>query len=277
MADGETAGPPSVAQVFDTLAGVYDQTGVEFFGPVGERLVSLLEPRAGERCLDVGCGRGAVTLPLARSVGPSGSVDALDISSAMVAETKGLVSDAGLTNVTVEVGDAADLSSTVPGFDVVASSLVLFFLPDPAAALRSWVARLVPGGRIGLTTFGRLDAPTQAVDALLQPYAPPRLLDPRTTGGDAPFASDKGMEDLLNDAGASDVRSVVTPTTLEFADLAAWERFAMSTGQRAMLVRVPADEKAELLGRIGAILESTRVDGGPCRLIWEMRYTLGVR
>ena len=39
-------------------------------------------------------------------------------------------------------------------YDVVASSLVLFFLPDPAAALARWVRLLAPGGRIGLTTFG---------------------------------------------------------------------------------------------------------------------------
>jgi hypothetical protein len=85
------------------------------------------------------------------------------------------------------------------------------------------------------------------------------------------------MEDLLAGAGAGDVRTVVSPSTLEFADVTAWERFAMSTGQRAMLVRVPEDEKPELLGRIGAILEGTRVEGGPCRLVWEMRYTLGTR
>jgi len=275
MPDGAAA--PSVAQVFDILADVYDQTGVEFFGPVGEQLVSLLEPRAGERCLDVGSGRGAATLPLARAVGPSGSVEALDISPAMVAQTQALVADAGLHNVTVEVGDAADLSSRSSDFDVVASSLVLFFLPDPAAALRTWVERLVPGGRIGLSTFGRLDEPTQAIDALLEPYAPPRLRDPRTTGADDPFATDERMETLLRGADATDVRTVVVPATLEFADVADWERFAMSTGQRAMLVRVPEDERAELLGRIGAILEETRADGGPCRVVWEMRYTLGAR
>lgn len=273
----DDAAAPSVATVFDILADVYDQTGVPFFGPVAERLVALLDPQPGERCLDVGSGRGAATVPLSRAVGSSGSVDALDVSPAMVAETRAQVDAAGLDNVTVSVGDAADLSGIASGYAVVASSLVLFFLADPPAALRTWVDRLAPGGRIGLTTFGILDQPTRSIDALLEPYAPPALRDPRTTGTESPFASDAGMESLLTAAGARDVRTVTVPTVVEFPDLAAWERFAMSTGQRAMLVRVPAAERPALLDRIGAILEQTREGSGPCRLVWEMRYTLGRR
>jgi len=267
---------PSVAQIFDMLADVYDQTGVTFFGPVGEQLVALLDPIAGERCLDIGCGRGAATIPLARAVGPSGRVDALDVSARMVDGVRALADSAGLANIRVEVGDAADLSGYETGYDVVASSLVLFFLRDPGTALRGWVDRLGPGGRIGLTTFGTLDEPTRAIDALLQPFAPAQLRDPRTAGEESLFATDAGMETLLDAAGAREVRTVTRSTVVEFADVAAWQRFAMSTGQRAMLINVPEADLPGLLVQIGAILESTRQDG-PCRLVWQMRYTLGVR
>lgn len=276
MADDD-AGASPVATLFDTLAEVYDQSGVVFFGPVGERLVSLLDPQPGERCLDVGCGRGAVTMPLAQAVGPGGRVDALDVAPAMVAETRALVDAAGLGHVTTAVADAADLGDRESGYDVVASSLVLFFLADPASALRTWVERLAPGGRIGLTTFGVLDEASRAIDDLLLPHAPPMMRDPRTTGIQSPFASEAGMEALLADAGARDVRTVVVPATVEFPDVAAWERFAMGTGQRAMLVRVPEDERPALLDQVGDILERTREGTGPGRLVWQMRYTLGRR
>lgn len=266
-----------MAKVFDMLADVYDQTGVPFFRPVAEQLVSLLDPQPGERSLDIGCGRGAATVPLARAVGAAGSVYALDVSPGMVAEARAQVDATGLGNVTVSVGDAADLTGLAAGYDVVASSLVLFFLAEPAAALRTWVERLAPGGRIGLTTFGTLDEPTRSIDALLAPYAPPALRDPRTAGAESPFESDDAMESLLVAAGAQAVRTVTVPTVVEFPDLAAWERFAMSTGQRAMLVRVPAAERPALLDQVGAILETTRHDAGPCRLVWQMRYTLGRR
>lgn len=154
----EQSGPPTVAQVFEMLAGVYDQSGVDFFQPVGARLVALLDQQPGERCLDIGCGRGAATLPLARAVTPAGQVDACDVAPAMVTATDAAAEAAGLDNVTARVADAAVLD-TFPdaAYDVVSSSLVLFFLPEPAAVLRRWAGKLTPGGRIGLTTFDVLD------------------------------------------------------------------------------------------------------------------------
>ncbi|HET6166151.1 MAG TPA: methyltransferase domain-containing protein [Marmoricola sp.] len=273
----DVTGPPPVAQVFETLASSYDQTGVEFFKPVGRRLVGLLDPRPGERCLDVGCGRGAATLPLARAVGETGRVDAIDLAPSMAAATQDLVDRAGLRNVHVEVGDAADVSRYDDhGYDVVASSLVLFFVDDPATVLRGWAGKVASGGRIGLTTFDELDEPTRTVDDLFTPWLPPALRDARTSGAAGPFASDQGMEELFSVAGIGDVRTVNEPTTLEFADVEAWRAFSMSTGQRAMWKHVPEADQGELVDRAREVLEATRVDGGPCRLVWRMRYTLGV-
>ena len=167
-----------VSQVFDTVADDYDQSGVAFFAPIAGRLVELLDPRPGERVVDVGCGRGAVTLPLARAVGQDGSVTALDVSPAMVAHTRAAAGAAGLDRVSVELGDATALRLPERSFDVLASSLVLFFLPRPAESLPGWLRLLRPGGRAGLTTFGTQDDTWQAVDALFVPYLPPALVDP---------------------------------------------------------------------------------------------------
>src|SRR3954454_6263225 len=251
------SGRPSVAQIFDSLADSYDQTGVEFFRPVGARLVSLLDPQPGARALDIGCGRGAVTLPLATAVGPGGAVTAIDVSSAMVAATRELVSSAGLANVTVTQVDAAELAQDT-AYDVLASSLVLFFLEDPVAALTGWVSLLGHRGRIGLSTFGALDEASKALDGLFRPWLPPALLDPRTTGEVGPFASEAGMEDLFRAAGVVDVTTVLEPTVIEFPDVETWRQFSMSTGQRAMWMAVPEPERPGIVERAGAILESTR-------------------
>ncbi|MFL6105702.1 MAG: class I SAM-dependent methyltransferase [Marmoricola sp.] len=268
---------PTVAQVFDLLASSYDQTGVEFFAPVGRKLVELLDAAPGDRCLDIGCGRGAVTLPLAAAVGPSGSVHGVDVSPGMLAEARSLASQSGLDNVTFEVGDAGDLGGLDANFSLIASSLVLFFLTDPAAALRGWVQRLAPGGRIGLVTFGDEDEASQAIEDLLTPYAPPGFRDPTLVEKESPFSSDAGMERLLAGAGARDVRTVMVPTVIEFADAQHWQHFSMSTGQRAMWMRMPEDDKPKVLARAEEILEPTRpAPDQPCRLEWQMRYTLGV-
>jgi O-methyltransferase/aklanonic acid methyltransferase len=260
---------PSPAELFDELAATYDQTGVPFFRPVGARLVEHVAPRAGERALDVGCGRGAVTVPLAGAVGPEGSVLAVDVSSAMVAATRDLVADARLHQVTVEVADAADLQGR-GRYDVVTASLVLFFLPDPAAALTTWLSLLDDdGGRLGLTTFGELDEATQALEALLLRYAPPGLLDARTKGTQGPFASAAATRDLVRASGASEVEMSAEKVTLPFPDVAAWEQFSRTTMQRAMWANVPDAELDDLRRRAADILDRP--------LVWEVRFIVARR
>lgn len=260
---------PSVEAIFDALAADYDQSGVSFFGPVGARLVALLDPRPGERALDVGCGRGAVTVPLAEAVGAQGSVTAIDLSGAMVRACRRRTES--LPQVEVIHGDAARLPEG-PSYDLATASLVLFFLADPLAAARAWLGRLVPDGRLGLTTFAGRDETTLALDALLSPYAPPALLDARTTGTRGPFADDESLAALLQEAGASQVSSVTEPITLRFDGVETWERFSRSTGQLAMWREVPDQDRAGLLTDAKQILDNA-ADGDATPLVWQMRYT----
>ena len=52
--------------------------------------------------------------------------------------------------VTVRHGDAADPGLATASVDVVLCRHVLWALPDPALAVRRWVAALRPGGRLVL-------------------------------------------------------------------------------------------------------------------------------
>jgi ubiquinone/menaquinone biosynthesis C-methylase UbiE len=126
-----------VASLFDLVAADYDQTGVAFFGPIADRLVTALDPQPGERCLDVGSGRGAVTRRLVERVGPHGDVLGVDLSAEMVRRATAEVPGARF-----EVGDAAAPGPADGGWDVVAGGLVLFFLRDPVGALAAWRERL---------------------------------------------------------------------------------------------------------------------------------------
>ena len=264
-----------VSQVFDTVADDYDQSGVAFFAPIADRLVELLDPRPGERVVDVGCGRGAVTLPLARAVGEDGSVTALDVSPAMVAHTRAAAGAAGLDRVSVELGDATALRLPERSFDVLASSLVLFFLPQPAESLPGWLRLLRPGGRAGLTTFGTQDDTWHAVDALFVPYLPPALVDPRTRGVDTPFGSDEAMAEMATAAGAREVRTVRETLPVVFDDAEHWRAWTMSTGQRMFWKFVPEDRREGIFEQAAALLEDAR-DGDRIVLHQDVRHTLAV-
>ena len=267
-----------MAALFDSVADTYDAVGVEMFGPVAAGLAEALAVQPGERALDIGCGRGAVLVRLASAVGDGGSVVGIDLSPRMVDATAADVAEAGLSWIEVRVGDAMAPEVPASSVDVVTSSLVLFFLPDPLAALRSWREVLVDGGRVGVSTFGPYDEQWRDnVDAALASFRPPEQRDARTTGTAGPFASDEGMEQLLVEAGFRDVRTVNTTISPRFDDAAHWKRWSMSVGQRQMWDAMPAELVPEVEAATFAAVERCRKDDGRFGFDQEIRLTLGAR
>jgi ubiquinone/menaquinone biosynthesis C-methylase UbiE len=272
-----TARSRMVAAVFDRSALSYDSVGVPWFTPIADRLVTELAPASGERALDVGSGRGAALFPLARAVGSSGHVTGIDLSSGMVEALLKDVAALGLENVDVRLMDAADPVLEGQAFDLIASSLVLFFLPDPEAALRNWHRLLAPGGRIGISTFGRQDPVWAATDAAFTPYLPKQLLDARTSGASGPFGSDEAVEGLFTAAGFGDVRTVGLDLTTTFRDADQWLEWSWSHGQRAMWEAVPTDRHDEVRATATRTLQAARDETWAIRLGQRIRYTLGRR
>jgi len=165
-----------VAAVFDKVADTYDAVGVPWFEPIAEGLVAEVAPAPGERVVDLGTGRGAALWPLAHAVGATGHVTGLDLAAQMIAATRADVLARGLTTVDLVVADASSPELPDAGFDLAVASLVLFFLPDPAAALRAWHHLLVPGGRLGVSTFGPRGAVWEDLDDVFTPFLPPACL-----------------------------------------------------------------------------------------------------
>lgn len=263
-----------VAGVFDRAADSYDQVGVPWFGPIAEGLVAELAVRTGERVLDVGCGRGAALLPLATATGPTGRVLGIDLAPRMVELTAQAARE--LSQVEVRVADAADPALPAASFDVVASSLVLFFLADPAAAVRQWVRLLVPQGRLGVATFGPQDEAWRRLDEVFTPYLPPAMVDARTSGRRGPFASDAGVEQLLHDGGLVDVRTTHRTVTASFRDAAHLVDFTWSHGQRAMWEAVPAGERDTVRQQLTDAVHAS-VGSGSFGFDQIVRYTTGRR
>lgn len=262
-----------VVAVFDRVADVYDTVGVPWFTPIAEELVRLAAPVRGDRVLDVGCGRGAATIASAAAVGSDGHVTGIDLAPKMV-EACG-VAVAGLPNVDVQVMDASSPTLPTAAYDLVVSSLVLFFLPDPHAALVAWRRLLVtPGGRLAVSTFGPQDRVWAAVDATFQPYLPAGMLDARTSGAAGPFSSDAGVEGLLTAAGYTDVRTVLFDLEVTFADVEEWYAFSRSHGQRAMWDAIPAADHETVKAAVGAHLDQARGPDGRVHLQQQVRYTL---
>jgi SAM-dependent methyltransferase len=111
-------------------------------------LTTLLEPRRGERMLEVGPGTGIYSIPIARALEPDGSLDVLDVQQEMLDELTVRARAAEVGNVTATRGDARALPYPDGAFDAAYLVGVLGEIPDGAAALRELRRVLKPDGRL---------------------------------------------------------------------------------------------------------------------------------
>lgn len=113
-----------------------------------KRLIETLEPRPGDRVLEVGPGTGYYSLPVASELEPGGRLDIFDIQQAMLDHTTGRARDAGIANIEPTQGDARSLPYPDDSFDAAYLVTVLGEIPEPKQALAELARVLRPGGRL---------------------------------------------------------------------------------------------------------------------------------
>ena len=140
-------------------------------------LLGRLGLTGGESVLEIGCGTGALTLPLAAAVGEHGRVVAVDISEPMLGAARQKVAERGLRNVTLHSGDAQVFAFEPAAFDLATSRMGVMFFADPAAAFRNIGGALKPGGRLVFACWGPLAENRHwliSYDVALRHLGPPR-------------------------------------------------------------------------------------------------------
>ncbi len=114
----------------------------------------------GQHVLDVACGTGRGTVGLAQAVGPTGKVDALDLSDAMLAQAKAKLEKLGLINrVELRQGNAKALPYPDGTFDLVYNGYMFDLIPlDGFSPILQEMARVLkPGGKLVLVNMSKPD------------------------------------------------------------------------------------------------------------------------
>lgn len=145
----------------DWQTDTYDHH-VRFVSELGSPVVDLLDPKPGERILDLGCGDGALTEIIAGR-----EVDVLGIDAG-----PDFVATAQARGLNVIHGDGQDLPFEDNSFDAVFSNAALHWMPDADGVLRGVGRVLKPGGRfVGeFGGHGNIAAVTTALRAVLFRY-----------------------------------------------------------------------------------------------------------
>jgi SAM-dependent methyltransferase len=207
-----------------------------------ELLLARVALRGGENVLEIGCGAGAFTLPLAAAVGDQGRIVAVDISEPMLAVARQRVRERGLANVTLDLGDAQVAALEPAAFDLATSRMGVMFFADPVAAFRNISSAIRPGGRLVFACWGPLAENRHwliAYDVAVRHLGPPAP-KPANEPGPMAFADPDYIRGILDAAGFVEINVERAHPTITGGTPAEEARQALQMGPTARLI----DEKS---------------------------------
>ncbi len=160
-----------------------------FVWQMGQGILELLEPKPGERILDLGCGTGQLT----NSIASSGATAlGLDASPDMIGQAR-----QNFPKIRFVLADAANMQFENE-FDAIFSNAALHWMLDAVAVAQAMAKALKPGGRLVAEFGGHGNIATiiAAWQAVL-----PRYLDGRELVAKTYFPSIPEYSTLLAAAG----------------------------------------------------------------------------
>jgi ubiquinone/menaquinone biosynthesis C-methylase UbiE len=177
--------------------------------PTTKRLLQRVGLRKGIRCLDVGCGIGAVTLKLAGYVGPTGQAVGIDLDGRCLELARQEALRHGLSPV-FRRESVSDLREEAV-YDLVYSRFLLTHLPEPGRAVEGMVRAARSGSLVVVEDIefaGHFCYPAcPAFDRYVSLYQQAV----QRKGGDPDIGP--RLMSLLMDAGLDQVRVVVEQPT----------------------------------------------------------------
>jgi ubiquinone/menaquinone biosynthesis C-methylase UbiE len=140
----------TIQSIYNKRAPKYDDEG-GFHPAQAADFLKWMDLKSGQQVLDLCCGTGAITVPAAGIVGPSGKVVGVDISgdSLSIARSKAEKKNLNVRFFQHDIAALDELDELEKGsFDIVtcASAFVLF--EDPESVVKGWAKLLKTGGKI---------------------------------------------------------------------------------------------------------------------------------
>ena len=233
-------------------ASAYERFMGRWSRDLARHFVSWLAAPPEGHWLEVGCGTGALTSAIV-DLGRPASVMATDASAQYIGDARKALPD---QRVQFLVASAENLPRRAEGYDVVASSLVLNFIPDPVAALREMGALGSDNGVVGVCVWDY----AEGMQFLRHFWDAAVALDPAAhrydEGERFPICSPPALEAAFREAGFPAVEVQGLEVETRFADFEDyWTPFVGGPGPApGYLASLSAGNQEELARRLEAAL-----------------------
>ncbi|HET6691509.1 MAG TPA: methyltransferase domain-containing protein [Miltoncostaeaceae bacterium] len=218
-----------------------------------EEVLRALDPRTGERVLDLGVGPGLLASAIAERVGAGGAVHGIDVSPDMLAIAAGRRPAPGAAVPELREASVTDLPFPDGAFDAAVCTQVYEYVADMPLALREAARVLRAGGRLVVldtdwdsivwrsSDDARMARVLAAWDAHLVHRGLPRQLPELLRGAGLHVAAvavvpllNVGYDPQTYSAGMRDlIADFVTGQGIPSADAAAWREDLMGLGDRS--------------------------------------------
>jgi SAM-dependent methyltransferase len=224
----------------------------------------------GESVLEIGCGTGALTVPLAAKVGERGRVVAVDISEPMLGAARQRVGEHGLRNVTLLHGDAQVFDFEPTAFDLATSRMGIMFFADPVAAFRNIGGALKPRGRLVFACWAPLEENRHwliSYEIALRHLGPPAPA-PAHEPGPLAFGDPDYIRHVLATAGFAEITVERAHPTIIGASPEEEARQALMMGPTARLIeeKRPSEATRQVIAHEIEAAFVAEASSGPIRL-----------
>ena len=224
------------------IAGDFGAIAREIGVPAAEDFVARMGLEPGARVLDIACGTGNATIPLARR---GARVTGLDMIPHLLEEARARADREGL-GIRFDEGFAERLPYPDGSFDVLVSMFGIMFSPFPATVVSEMARVLRPGGRLALANWTSSSGFTEKMFAVVGRHLPPPpqgAISPYLWGEEATV-----RDRLKSDFDAVETSVVAIQWELQRSAASSADFFARNSGPiQLALGRLDASKQAAFL------------------------------
>lgn len=261
----------NIAGLYNCVAHLYGQVGPDAFADAGRRLVEHIGIAEGAKVLDVGVGRGANLFPAAEKAGSRGQVIGIDLAENMVRETAVEIQSRNITQASVLLMDAEQLSFPSDSFDDVLCGFAIFLFPHLEQALSEFFRVLRGGGKLGITIARNADALERWYSKRITEYHE-QYHFPLNAGGRQLDLSE--LPPYLTRSGYVDVQVQQEQANFVYADTKQWWDAKWTHGTRYSLEHMAPEVLARFKAEVFARLQEVQQPDG-IHEEWSLQFIIG--